>query len=456
MPWGEVIYMREQTLPMELPEPEKKAARPPTRPDEARVRRPERSQVEMMLRNLDSLVAEDHPVRAIWAFLQGLDLTDFYGSIKSVVDRPGRPASDPQVLLALWVYATAEGIGSARYLDRLCKEHDVYRWLCGGVPVDYHILADFRLAHQEALDRLLSEIVGSLMSQKLVTLKMVAQDGVRVRSSAGASSFHRRSHLEECLEKAEEQVKRLAQERDHPDPGVSARQRAARERAARERADRVQEALRQLSEVQAVKNRQQRTLSKDKRSKIREPRVSATDPEARLMKMPDGGWRPAYNVQLATDVGSGVIVGAAVVNQGNDSGQGPPLEEQVAQRSGVHPKAYLVDGGYAQRDTITILTGRQVTVYAPVRPPRTTSSGRERRSPRKDDSPAVMAWRERMETDEAKRIYKMRAATAEWANAQVRQHGLLSFTVRGLTKVLSVVLLIAVVHNILRGLALTA
>ena len=332
----------------------------------------------------------------------------------------------------------------------------MYRWLCGGVPVDYHTLSDFRVAPKEALDQLLTDVVATLMANKLVTLKQVAQDGVRVRASAGASSFHRRGKLEQCLAEAEEQVKRLAEERDYPDPESSRREQSARERAAKERAERVQQALRQLPAVQAAKERQQRTLSRTKRDKVSEPRVSTTDPEARVMKMADGGFRPAYNVQLATNVGSGVIVGVGVVNQGNDSRQAEPMEAQVAQRSGVHPEAYLVDGGYAQRETISTLTQRQVTVYAPVRPPRTSTSGRERSSPRGDDSPEVKAWRQRMQTEEAKSTYKLRAATAEWANAQVRRHGLLPFTMRGLHKVLSVVLLVAVAHNILRGLALAS
>jgi hypothetical protein len=210
-----------------------------------------------------------------------------------------------------------------------------------------------------------------------------------------------------------------------------------------------------MSAVQAAKERQQRTLAKTKREKITEARISMTDPEARVMKMSDGGWCPAYNVQLATDVDSGVIVGTAVVNQGSDSGQAPPMEEQVRQRTGVHPEAYLVDGGYAQRNDITTIEDRQVTVYAPVRPPRTTTSGRERSTPRSDDSPAVVAWRQRMETGAAKARYKMRAATAEWANAQMRSHGLLPFTVRGMDKALSVVLLAVIAHNIMRAIALT-
>ena len=428
----------------------------PTLPDQARLRRPIRNQVEMILHDLDSIIPEDHPVRAIWDFLQRLDLSDFYSSIKAVLNTPGRPASDPQVLLALWVYATVDGVGTARRLDKLCEEHDAYRWLRGGIPVNYHTLSDFRTAHQEALDKLLTEIVATLMVQKLVTLKKVAQDGLRVRAGAGAGSFHRGNHLEQCLVEAEEQVKRLAEERDQPDPEVNLRERAARERASRERAERVEAALRQLPAVQAAKKRQQHTLNKNKRSKITEARVSTTDSEVRVMKMPDGGWRPAYNVQLATDVDSGVIVGASVINHGNDSGQGEIMEAQVARRSGIHPEAYLIDGGYAQRETITTLTTRQVEVYAPVRPPRTITSGRERHSPCSDDSAEVVAWRQRMETEEAKSIYKLRAATAEWANAQVRHHGLARFTVRGLSKALSVVLLVAIAHNLLRWLALAA
>jgi transposase len=404
---------------MELPEVKIIPQRISTLPEQARLRRPVRNQVEMMLRDLDSLISEDHPVRAIWEYLQGLNLTDFYSSIRSVVDAPGRPTSDPQVILALWVYATVDGVGSARRLDRLCKEHDAYRWLCGGVPVDYHLLADFRTSHQEALDKLLTEIIATMMNQKLVTLKQVAQDGIRVRAGAGASSFHRKDSLEQCLVEAEEQVKKLSEERDHPDPELSLRESAARRRAARERTERVQAALRQLPVVQASKDRQQCTKSKADRRKIKEARVSTTDPEARVMKMPDGGYRPAYNVQFATDVGSGVIVGASVVNEGNDTGQAELMEAQLEQRCGAKPDAYLIDGGYAQRDTITTLTKRPIKVYAPVRAPRTTTSGRDRSSPRRDDSPEVIAWRQRMETEEAKSIYKLRAATAEWANAQV-------------------------------------
>lgn len=445
--------MGQMSLPTDLPPVQEPAAPLPTRPDQARLRRPVRNQVEMIARDLDSLVPEEHPVRAIWGFLERLDLSAFYSSIKALLDRPGRPASDPQALLALWVYATVEGVGSARRLERLCGEHDAYRWLCGGVSVNYHTLADFRVAHQEALDQLLTDIVATMMTQDLVTLKQVAQDGVRVRASAGAASFRRQDRLQRCLVEAEAQVKRLAEEREHPDPAISHREQAARERAAQERAERVQQALSQLPAVQATKERLRRTRAIAQREKVREARVSTTDPEARVMKMADGGYRPAYNVQLATDVARGVIVGVTVLNQGNDAGQAPPMEDQVAQRTGSHPEAYLMDGGYAQREAITTLTERQVTVYTPAPPPRTTTSGRERSSPRYGDSPAVVAWRQRMETEDAKRLYRLRGATAEWANAQVRGHGLLPFTVRGLHKALSAMLLVVIAHNLLRWIA---
>ncbi len=225
--------MEQTSLFPELGEGSERKEVEPTRREEARVRRPVRNQIQMVMQDLDATPPEDHQARAIWDFLERLDLSAFYASIRAVQGGPGRPASDPQVLLALWVYATVEGLGSARKLERLCREHDAYRWLCGGVPVDYHLLSDFRHEHQEALNELLTQIVATLMAENLVTLKEVAQDGMRVRASAGSGSFRRKAWLEECLEAAKTQVERLSEEREHPDPGVTRREQAARERASR-------------------------------------------------------------------------------------------------------------------------------------------------------------------------------------------------------------------------------
>ncbi|MFB3119272.1 MAG: IS1182 family transposase [Stenotrophomonas maltophilia] len=440
--------MTEPTL-FELPPTEARAPAPPTRREEARVLKPNRQQLQFLPRDLDAALAEDHSARAIWGMLENLDLSGFYGSIKATLDRPGRPTTDPQVLLALWLLGTVEGIGSARKLDRLCQEHDAYRWLCGGAPVNYHMLSDFRVAHQGALDELLTQIVASLTAAGAVSLERVAQDGMRVRASAGASSFRRRETLEKHLDEARAQVARLAQEREHPDPGVSQRERAARERAGRERVARVEQALEYLPQAQAAKERQQQTLATAKRAKVSAPRTSPTDPEARVMKMPDGGFRPAYNVELATDQANGVIVGVAVIREGTDAGQALPMEEQVVERTGQHPGAYLMDGGFATREDITALEQQDVTVYAPVRLPRNKPE-EERYQPRYGDSPQVVRWRQRMATEEAKAVYKQRGSTAEWANAQVSQHGVSRFTVRGVAKLTSVMLLVAVGHNLLR------
>ena len=446
--------MTEETL-FELPDPQAPKPEGLTSPEQARVLRPVRNQVEWVARDLDAWLPEDHPARAIWAFLDRLDLSPFYASIKSVLGRAGHPTTDPQVLLALWLFATSDGVGSARQIARLCKEHDAYRWICGGVPINYHTLSDFRVAHQEALDGLLTEILASMMDAGLVTLDHVAQDGMRVRASAGASSFRREPTLERCLAEAEQQVAALAAEREQPDAGRNARQEAARERAAQERQQRVKTALRRMPKIQAAKERSKRTESKAKRKKVSEARVSTTDPEARVMKMPDGGFRPAYNLQLATDEGSQVIVGVAVDTTGSDGGQAPPVLEQVVGRTGRLPEAYLMDGSFARREDITALERRGVTVYAPTRSPRTTTSGRTKADPRPDDTPEVARWRKRMETEEAKEIYKERAATSECVNAHARRHSLTQLLVRGTRNVLSVLLLVAITHNLLRWIALS-
>ena len=444
--------MTEPTL-FELPPTEERVPAPPTRPEEARVLKPNRQQLQWLPRDLDAALAEDHPARAIWGVLEEMDLSSFYGAIKATLDRPGRPTTDPEVLLAVWLLGTVEGIGSARKLTRLCQEHDAYRWLCGGVPINYHMLSDFRVAHQGALDDLLTQIVASLTKAGAVTLERVAQDGMRVRASAGASSFRRKDTLERHLEEARAQVARLAKEREHPDPGVSHRQRSARERAARERMERVKMALDYLPQAQAAKERQKQTLATPQRAKVTKPRTSTTDPEARVMKMPDGGFRPAYNVELATDQAKGVIVGVCVIREGTDAGQALPMEEQVVNRTGQHPKAYLMDGGFATKEDITALEERGLTVYAPVKLPRNKPE-EERYQPRYGDSPQVARWRQRMATEEAKAVYRARGSTAEWANAQVIQHAVSRFTVRGVAKLTSVMLLVVVAHNILRWAAL--
>jgi len=302
------------------------------------------------------------------------------------------------------------------------------------------------------MDQLLTDILATMMDAGLVKLQHVAYDGMRVR----ANSFRRETSLQRYLVEAEQQVATLAAEREHPDPGRTTRQEAARKWAAQERQQRVEKALQSLPKVQAAKERSKKALSKAKKEKATEARVSTTDPESRVMKIPGGGFRPAQNFQVAADEDSQVIVAVAVDTTGSDLGLAPSGVDQVVRRTGSSPKAYLMDGSFARREDVTTLELCGVTVYAPTRSPRATTSGRTKADPRCDDTPEVARWRERMETEEAKEIYKGRAATAECVNAHARRYGLRQLLVRGADEVLSVLLLVAITHNLLRWIRLSA
>lgn len=398
-----------------------------------------RDQIELQPCDLEALLPPGHAARLVWRFVEGLDLSAFYAAIRAREGRAGRPPIDPRILVALWLYATMDGVGSAREVDRLCYSHDAYRWLRGGVSVNYHTLSDFRLAHQTALDDLLTQSIAALLHGGVVTLARVAHDGTRVRGSAGAGSFRRGETLQACLRQARKQVDRTAKQTD---ASVNAREEAAQRRAAAERLARVEDALAQLPAIQATKDRQ-----RDKRPTA--ARVSTTDPDARVMKMADGGYRPAYNVQLATDVDSRAIVGVTVTNLGSDRSSLLPMLAQVRARTGRVPDAALVDGGCFTRETITDAAAQGVAIYAPL----SKRPGGPTAQPRRYDSPAVREWRTRMATPDAQQIYRARAATAEWVNADARAHRTLTaIPVRGLAKVHTWALWIALAHNMVRTL----
>jgi transposase len=416
----------------------------------------ERNQIELRAVDLEATISLDHPARNVWAFVERLDLSALYGAIGSVEGRAGRAAIDPKILLALWLYATVDGVGSAREIERLTEAHDAYRWICGGVKVNHHTMSDFRCARVELLDEWLTHSVAVLMEQDLVTLERVAQDGMRVRASAGAASFRRRSTLERCLAEAQAQVQALKGEIEADPEASHRRRRAARERAALERQERVAQALEQLAQVEEQKKKKpvaKKEHESDEQYKKRsEPRASSTDSEARVMKMADGGYRPAYNIQFTTATDSQIIVGVDVNNIGSDLGQLSPMLDQVEQRYGERPAQWLVDGGYARHDDIEDAEGRGTTVYAPVPKPKDPS--RDPHVALLDDSEAIAQWRERMGSDAAKDIYKQRAATAECVNAIARGRGLTQFVVRGLNKVKAVALWYALAHNLMRAVTL--
>jgi transposase len=410
-----------------------------------RLREPQRDQIELRAVDIESLIGEAHPVRVIWAYVERLDLSELEDRIKARGDRPGHPATSPRLLLALWLYATSDGVGSARALERLCNSHDVYRWLCGGVSVNYHTLADFRVGCADLLDRLLAEHLAALAKAGLVDLDTLAQDGVRIRASAGAASFRREATLDRHLATAQAVVEELKHEVDARSDASNQRIKAAKERAARERGERVKAAQTALAEIK--RQRQEREEKRGNGKKPKEPRASTTDAEARVMKMADGGFRPGYNVQVASTAGEQIVVAVEVRNTGSDRGLMRPMLERLRALTGHFPGRHLADGGFCSAEDIEWAHGEGIEVYCP---PTQSKHGTDPYLPRRGDGAGVLAWRARMASEAGKAQYKPRSICecihARWRNWDLRQ-----LTVRGIEKARAVVLCHALTNNILQG-----
>jgi hypothetical protein len=350
----------------------------------------------------------------------------------------------------LWLFACTQGVGSARQLDLLCREHRAYEGLRGGVAVNYHLLADFRVKHQDLLDQLLTESLAGLLQEGLIDLQCVAQDGMRVRASAGTSSFKREAKLEQSLQEARTHVEKLRVENEQDAAGVTLRHKKARERAAREKVERIAKALEHVKEIAVQREAR-------KKGDGAAARASTTDPEARNMKMPDGGFRPGFNAQLATDTKTGIIVGVDVIHQGTDAGQMKPMVEQIEERLGQVPEQMLSDGGFSTLDDIEQTTAAGTTVFTPIKQAKQQQAiGKDPYEAKPGDSATIAEWRKRMGTDLAQAIYRLRAQTAELTNARLRNHGIYQVRVRGLAKVKAVLLWHALALNLLRAEALRA
>lgn len=408
-----------------------------------------REQIEMRLVSLDQLLPKDHRARLVWDMVQEYDLEPFYQRIQAVEGEAGRPATDPRLLLSLWLYATLEGVGSARALARLCKEHLAYMWLLGGVSVNYHTLADFRVEYEAELDAILTHNVAALMQEGLVDLEQTAQDGVRIRASAGASSFRRKETLEKCLQEAEQWVQELKSntEKDELKPRTK-RQQASQERHARERLQRVKQALQEVEKIEAKKKK-----NRESRRKKQPARASTSDPEARVTKMPDGGFRPAHNGQLNVDVKSRIIVGVEL-SQEADTHLLVPMLEQTKSRYGRLMNEHYVDGGFRSNAGVTAAGEQGVEIYSPIPTSYNKISQKNPEEVLPSDSPQVAEWKRRMISVQAKEKYKCRAATVEWANALMRNRGLYRFLVRGLYRARAVLLWFVLAHNLVQTLNL--
>jgi transposase len=416
-----------------------------------RLREPVRDQIELRPVDLDALLGPEHPARVIWDYVRQLDLRELEEGVRARAHTPGQAPASPRLLLALWLFAISQGIGSARALDRLCTTHDAYRWLCGGVSVNYHSLSDFRVGQCKLLDRLLTDNVATLSMAGVIDLDEVVQDGVRVRASAGASSFRRKKKLHKEFRKAARLIERLKQETDDDPDASNRRIKAAQERAARERAERVAAAQKALSEI--TQRRQQREKRDGERKKqSKEPRASTTDPDARVMKMADGGFRPAYNCQITTVAKGQIVVAVEAETNGSDRGLIRPMLDQLQHRYRRLPKRHLVDGGFNKNEDTEWAAAAGVNVYGP---PVRSKHKTDPYAPRPEDGPGVAAWRKRMKSPHGKGVFKRRAM-GECINARFRQWHLYQFTVRGREKVNTVLHWFALANNILAGHRLMA
>lgn len=386
---------------------------------------------------MDMTLAADHTARVVWAAIEKLDLSAFYATIKAVEGHVGRPPIDPRILLALWVYATLDGVGSARRIATLCLESDPYRWLCGGVGVNHHALSDFRSERGDEVRQLMIQHVASLRATGLVELKRVTQDGMKVRACAGRSSFRNERRLRELLQEAADQIRELEREAKE-DPGAGqTREEAAKEKAARDMQEKVKAALQAVDKVQ--KRRAKSRARFGKRLDPQESRASTTDPDAQVMRMADGGTRPAYNAQFATDTTSGLVVDVALAETGADYQELPLMLDAIKDKYGKAPDEMVVDLGYLSCKAIEHTAAAGTTLYTPPGRKRLTKPPRNR---------LLQDFRSRMERPEATKILKERGRWAEWVFALARNRGLHRLVVRGRRKVLNVMVLFAIAHNI--------
>lgn len=415
------------------------------RPAELRMATPERFQKKWDESCLDDLLGADHLARQVWDYVEGLDLEAQYKDVQTTVRSSGRPAIDPALLLSLWLYATVDGVGSARLLDRLCESEAAYRWLCGGVGVNYHTLSDFRTKVGPFLDDLLSRSVAGLIETGLIDARTVAVDGIRVWASAGKSSFRREERLSELHEVAKRAVEALRSEVED-DPGSSERRRQARRRAvAEDRVRRLEAARAAAAEIEQRRQKEAAEQRRKKKQNERPVRASTSDPQARIMKMGDGSFKPAYNVQIKTAVEGAHIIGVSVTDCGSDRGLLGPALAEVGRRYGVKPERMLADTGYDSRHDIERLHDAHITLFCPL--PRNTKG--DPSVPRRGDKPGTIAWRQRMATEEGQAIYQRRFAT-ERPHAHMRNNGLRQLLVRGVEKVKAVMLLHATAFNFLQ------
>ena len=416
----------------------------------------DRAQLRWEMVDLDSQLPDDHRARLVWAVVQALELGEFYDRIKARDEVAGRPATDPQVVPAVWLYATMEGIGSARAIDRLCQHHAAYRWLCGGAPINHDLLAAFRRENAAALDRLLTQSLTGLIAEKLITLEELTikpapaqAGGTKVRAGAGRGSMSKRKRLERIEKAVAERVAELKDELDK-DPAEPERRRKRRAlQAAEERARRVERAHQKLAELVQEQAVRAKTHASEEAEKG-EPKVSVSDPEVRAMRLADGAVAPAWNVQVAT--ANGFIMAIDPTDRRTDGGLAPGLVEKIVERSGQVPQRLLADTTAMTREDIVKLDAHypKMAVYSPPPPERTDATAetlRKRHWRRRREPSAVKLWRARMASEDGQQTYRRRKLT-ERAHGIIKNRGMSRFLVHGREKVRAICLRQALALNL--------
>lgn len=331
-----------------------------------------RQQVYLGPVDLEALIELDHPARAVWSLLESIDWSAYEQSIRTREGEVGRAAVPPRLLAALWIYGYSLGIGSARALERMQSHEPGLRWLCADEVVNHHTLSDFRVQRGEALDALFSQILAALDRDGLVDLETVAHDGTKVRAVAGKGSFHRKPTLEASLQRARGVVRKLKAETEMGDGEQSGdrRREAAQRRAAGERLERMKQSLEQL----------RRRAAKTPPAERSQLRVSDSEPQVKRMKLADGAFAPAYNVQLSTETRSTVIVAVEAKAEPNDSELLSGAMRQIRRRMGRMPERILADGGYATRSNVGWTHRRKIELFAPWSPDEKRAAGATRRA----------------------------------------------------------------------------
>ena len=417
-----------------------------------RVVRPERDQLRWDVIDLDSQLPPEHRARLVWLFVSGLELSAFYARIKARDDAAGRPASDPAVLLAVWLYATLEGIGAARAIARLCEYHAAYRWLCGGVPVNHDLLSSFRRESGAVLDDLLTQSLTGLIAEGLVTLDEVIIDGTKTQARAGRGSLAQGERLTRLEVRVAEHVVRLKRELEADPAGPEQRRRERTLRAAAEQETRLRRARAKLVELEAEKSERAKHHATAEAAKGAAA-VSTSDPEVRSMRMADGATRPAWNVQVAT--ARGFVVTIEPTDRRNDSGLASQLVAQIERRCGAAPERLLADTTAMTQDEIVDFAEHRpgLTIYCPPARDHADVSARtlrERDRKRAREPVVLRDWRARMASEPGRLVYRGRKLT-EHAHAKMKNRGFGRMLVHGIAKVRVVCLMHALAHNMMQG-----